>query len=516
MCYSKNMADFSFQQKQKQAQVQVLTQKQLQSINLLSYSAESLREEIYKVAQENPALIIKKDNIAGSSKTSTNISASGQLASDNFLAVIESTPDERKSLTEHLLEQFNVLKLNPSEQKLGHSLIYNLNDEGFYILAPDSLLDKNDLQETPEMLEKVIKIIQSLDPCGCCCANTFESLYIQAKQKENCPELALFLLDGHYKDFLDTTKPEKILRKIIYYKTQREKLFGDTEFTQKYPNLILTENEIEKAIKFIQTLEPYPARNFTTKATHYVSPDVYVEKLDNAFPKETKDDFSRGIVCTEHAVYKIHTAKDEEVEPQINPEFEHLLKDKNFSQQDKSKIEKKINEAKEFIDSLNFRQNTILLATEQIVKLQSEFFLKGPGNLKPLKQADLAKKLNVHETTISRMANSKYLNCEWGLFEIKYFFSNAISRTTSLTQSEVQEKARNAGTSENVLQSSDSVSRDNVLFQIKKILSEHQNDKKNLSDQNLSDILAERGIKIARRTVAKYRKLLNIESSYER
>ncbi len=510
------MADLSFQQKQKQAQVQVLTQKQLQSITLLSYSADSLREEIYKVVQENPALIIKKDKLADFSKTSAKISQNGQLASDNFMAALEATPDERQSLTEHLLEQFNVLKLSESEQKLGKSLIYNLNDEGFFILAPSSLLDKNDSLQTNEMLEKIIKIIQNLDPCGCCCANSFESLYVQAKQKENCPKLALFLLDGHYKDFLDTTKPERILKKIQEYKAQREKLFGDTEFTQKYPNLILTENEVEKAVKFIQTLDPFPARNFTNKDTHYISPDVYVEKLDNAFPQETKDDFAKGIVCTENAVYKVHTAKDVDLVPQINPEFEHLLKNKNLSQQDKTNLEKKINEAKDFLDALNFRQSTILLAAEQIVKLQSEFFLKGPGNLKPLKQTELAQKLKVHETTISRMANSKYLNCEWGLFEIKYFFSNAISRTTSLTQNEIQEKAKNAGTDEKTFQSSDSVSRDNVLFEIKKILSEHKDDKKNLSDQKLSDILAERGIKLARRTVAKYRNLLNIQSSYDR
>lgn len=516
MCYSKNMSDLSFQQKQRQAQIQVLTQKQLQSVKLLSYSAEDLREEILKVVQENPALVIKKDNFVSSAKTSQKISQSEQLASDNFMAALEATPDERESLSEHLLEQFNVLKLSESEQKLGKSLIYNLNDEGFFTLAPSSLLDKNDSKQTPEMLEKIIKIIQKLDPCGCCCANTFESLLIQAKQKENCPKLALFLLDGHYKDFLDTTKPEKILKKIQEYKTQHEKLFGDTEFTQKYPNLILTEKEVEKALKFIQTLEPFPARNFISKDTHYISPDVYVEKLDNISPQETEDNFPKGIVCTQTAVYHVHTAKDQEIVPEINPELKNLLKNTNLSQEDKINLEKKINEAKEFLDSLNFRASTILLATEQIVKLQSEFFLKGPGNLKPLKQADLAQELNVHETTVSRMANSKYLSCDWGLFEIKYFFSNAISRTTSLTQSEVQEKAKNAGTDEKTLQSSDSVSRDNVLFEIKKILSEHQNDKKNLSDQKLSDILAERGIKLARRTVAKYRNLLNIRSSYNR
>lgn len=516
MCYSKNMAGIGFQQKLKQIQVQTLTQKQIQSLTMLSYGIEDLQEEILKAVQENPALIIKKDKLADFSKASKKVSLSGQLASDNFMAALEATPDERQSLSEHLLEQFNVLNLNESEQKLGKSLIYNLNDEGFFTLAPSSLLDKNDPKQTPEMLEKIIKIIQGLDPCGCCCANSFESLYVQAKQKENCPKLALFLLDGHYQDFLDSSKPEKILKKIQEYKAQREQLFGDSEFSQKYPNLILTQREVAKALKFIQTLDPFPARNFLSKDTRYISPDVYVEKLVNSFPEETKENFIKGIVCTENQVYRVHTARNIEIFPQINPEFEHFLESEKLSEEEKANLQQKLEEAHDFLDALTFRQNTILFATEQIVKFQPDFFLKGPGNLKPLKQADLAEKLGVHETTISRMANSKYLSCEWGLFDIKYFFTNAISRTTSLTQAELQEKAKNAGTDEKTLQSSDSVSRDNVLFEIRKILSEHKGDKKNLSDQKLSDILAERGIKVARRTVAKYRNLLNIQSSYNR
>ena len=120
--------------------------------------------------------------------------------------------------------------------------------------------------------------------------------------------------------------------------------------------------------------------------------------------------------------------------------------------------------------------------------MQHEFFKKGPGNLAALKQKDVADILGVHETTISRMANSKYIQCQWGLFEVKYFFTNAVSDT----------------------------SKDQVLFQIKQILEEHKNDSKKLSDQKVADALAAKGINVARRTVAKYRAQLNIESSYNR
>ncbi len=509
------MADFNLRQKQGLSQQQNLTARQIQSLTLLSCDAESLREEIYKELEKNPALIIKKDNFTGNTKTTSKISADGEAASSNFMAALESAPDQRESLTEHLLAQFNVLPLNPGEKKLGQNLIYNLNSEGFHTLSPYSLLDKDDPLQTEECLQKVIEIIQKLDPVGCCCTNLFESLYIQAKQKKNCPKLALFILDGHYKDFLDSAKTEKILKKILAYKKEKENLFGDTEFTEKYPDLKLTESEVKKAVDFIKTLEPHPARNFFTTDTCYVAPDVYVEKVPNADPKEIKDNFEKGIVSTMNAVFYVHTAKENEVLTEINPQFEELVKSGEISKEDRISIEADIKKAREFIDSLIFRKNTILRATCCIVKIQHDFFLNGSGHLKPLRQIDIAKMIDVHETTISRMANSKYLYCEWGLFEIKTFFDTAISRSTSLTVQEAQKKAQNAGESVEE-QKEDFVSRDNVLFQIKQILNEHKNDKKNLSDQKLSDLLSERGIKVARRTVAKYRALLNIESSYSR
>ena len=228
-----------------------------------------------------------------------------------------------------------------------------------------------------------------------------------------------------------------------------------------------------------------------------------------------KDNFAKGIVSTPEAVFHVSTAKEGEILTEVNPQFEELVKSGEITEEDRLTIEADIKRAREFIDSLLFRQNTILRATCCIVKIQYDFFTKGPGHLKPLRQTDIAKMLEVHDATISRMANTKYLSCEWGLFEIKNFFDIAISRTTSLTPQEAQKKAQNAGESVEA-QKEDFVSRDNVLFQIKQILAEHKNDQKKLSDQKLSDLLSERGIKVARRTVAKYRSLLNIESSYTR
>ena len=123
--------------------------------------------------------------------------------------------------------------------------------------------------------------------------------------------------------------------------------------------------------------------------------------------------------------------------------------------------------------------------------LQAAFFEQGPRSLAPLRQKDVAELLGVHETTISRMANGKYVQCEWGLFEIGYFFTNQVGTDKSTSQT-------------------------GVKAEIEEILKAHEGDKKPLSDQKIADMLAERGIKIARRTVAKYRAALNINSSYSR
>ena len=156
-----------------------------------------------------------------------------------------------------------------------------------------------------------------------------------------------------------------------------------------------------------------------------------------------------------------------------------------------------VRSANDFMESLAFRKKTLLLACQQIVRLQKDFFEKGPRYLKPLRQKDVAAIINVHEATISRMANEKYLRCSQGLFKLSFFFTNAVGQNLPETE-EVP------------------ASKQGVMAELEKILEEQKDDKKALSDQKIADILLERGIKIARRTVAKYRSQLNIDSSYSR
>ena len=476
------MTRLEFQQRQIQSQIQIMSQKQIQALKLLAMNSKDLSEEIYKAAEENPALVITKDKANWDGTKISSATASGEEASENFQAALEAKADERESLQEHLLSQLNAMRLGATEKKLCEKLIYNLDAKGFYILAPISLLDKKDKLQTPGLLEKCIEIVRQLEPCGICVTNTEESLFVQAKQKENAPLLAIFILDGKLK-FLDPPRPEKVLQKIQEYLLEQKKLFANSQ-NEKYKNLNPTIQDVEKAIDFIRTLDPFPARNFSTKEIHFISPDVYVEKIQEDFQKNQIED---NIVTSGKNSWNVRLAKDNFPQISINPEFLKLAKS---NAKNSLSIKTEIKKAKDFLDTWEFRQNTLLKACIEIVRIQTDFFLRGQGNLVPLRQQDIADKLKVHETTISRMANSKFLQCEWGLFDIKYFFTNAASKKNK------------------------SISQDKAMSELKKILNSSAG--KKMSDQKLSEELEKLGIKIARRTVAKYRNKLSIDSSYNR
>ena len=329
--------------------------------------------------------------------------------------------------------------------------------------------------------------IQQFDPPGLCVKNMEESLFVQAKQKGNAPVLALFILDGKL-NYLDPPKIERISAKIKKHLADQQDMIGLTEASLRYTDFQLTDEAIEEALQFIRTLDPFPARDFSTTETHYVAADVFVEKTDskgNEIPKEgtliRDSEISLIVRMSNENIPQLAINKDDFTVPAATPADD--TKKKEIAQQ--------LQKAQEIIEALNYRQNTIARACCEIVRIQLEFFKKGPGHLVPLRLQDIADKLGVHETTVSRMSNSKYIQCDWGLFNIKYFFTNAASTKDG------------------------SVSRDNVLHHLKEII-ENNSEGKKLSDQKLAEALEKRGIKIARRTVAKYRNLLNVESSYNR
>ncbi|MCI1207990.1 MAG: RNA polymerase factor sigma-54 [Treponema sp.] len=526
------MAYYGLEQVQRNSQIQTqrMSQQQIMSLKMLAMNSQDLRAEIYKEAEKNPALEITEDLESTGIKTVKKVSsrlsdytrigrtsAAGETASDNFQDMLENRADASETLQDHLMEQFLLIKLTPSEQNLGKNVIYNLDDNGYHILAPVSLLDKKDPAQNAAMLDKILKIIQQLDPPGVGCTNLEESLYLQAENTGKASELALFILDGHL-DFLNPPIVSSIIRKIENFaKQQQQMIFQNLSdeksrrsfnFVQKIMETGIPAGDVEQALAFIRTLDPYPAHQFSSEKTLFIAPDIFVKKELLAVDQ---DDFSRNMVKADDGyVYRISFSRRSLPDVTVSPEFLAYNEKLKSGERKKASEEKKfisasVNSAKAFIANLEFREATITKAACAIVKAQKDFFQKGPRYLAPLREKDIAEKIGVHEATISRMANSKYLQCEWGLFPIKYFFTSAVPTTKSSCNS--------AGSGNTSLPSA---SKEAVKFEIAEILKAHDKDVKKLSDQKISEILAEKGIKIARRTVAKYRYELNIGSSYLR
>ncbi len=488
-------------------------QRQIQSLNLLAMGAEDLREEIYAQAEKNPALEIVDDDFESGVKNVHiknslasdyvrvgNASASGEEKSRAFQEVLESCPDERRTLYEHLMEQLSVADVSGEEYALCKKLIGNLDERGLFILAPDTLLDSS-RGETGELLEKCLSVVRNFEPSGICVANARESLLLQARQKGGANEAAFFLLDGHL-EFLDPPQAQKVLKKIQDFVKSQKSLFGgeDFSFAKKF-----SLSDAQEAIDFIKTLDPFPARNFSSDNANYIVPDIFVEKI----PASAEDiDFKKHEIPAEkNFSFKITISDKLIPRVKISPEFISAQKDSDFAKG-------AVNAASVFLDGLEFRTTTLANTAMAIVQRQLDFFKHGPGHLSPLRQQDVARAIGVHESTISRMALSKFIQCEWGIFPVKYFFTNALSVSPESDENAKDISQENSPL-HNAHPSPESISKESVKFEIQKILQERAGEK-SLSDQKIADILLERGIKLARRTVAKYRAQLDIKSSYDR
>jgi len=225
-------------------------------------------------------------------------------------------------------------------------------------------------------------------------------------------------------------------------------------------------DEIKEAVKVIGDLEPKPGRGFSGSQPIFIKPDVYIVRADDGFEILLNDDSMPNI--------------------RINNYYKKLLLSKDsLDKGDKAYLEDKLRSAVWLLKSLDHRNKTIYRVTESILNFQREFFENGVSHLKPLNLKDVAQELEMHESTISRATSNKYLSCSHGLFNFRFFFSSSLKTDTG------------------------SVSSTSVKDMIKKLVAE-ENAKKPLSDQKISEMLKSFNIKVARRTVAKYREELSI------
>ncbi|MFA6844476.1 MAG: RNA polymerase factor sigma-54 [Sphaerochaetaceae bacterium] len=239
---------------------------------------------------------------------------------------------------------------------------------------------------------------------------------------------------------------------------------------QVMKNLAIDEEELDALFDFLKTLSPYPGQAFSSGPQQFVIPDLSIHQ-DNG-----------------KLVLSMNNSSLPELT--ISPDFVDMEAQlKNHDKETKSYIQQQIRDANLLITQIQMRNQTLLKVGQCLLVEQKDFFLNGPKHLKPLTQKEVADQIGVHETTVSRISTAKYLDTDWGIIPIKQLFSNAVGE--------------------------EGQSKSSVKELVKEIIENYQGEKA-LSDQKISDMLKEKGVSVARRTVSKYRGELNIDSSFIR
>lgn len=448
-----------------QEQRLVLAQQQIQSVELMALPIVELREKIEEMLDQNPALevledpaVLSLDAAEGRRKeedawfeTSSDPGfvqrGSGPAESDEHRNFIEGVLSREETLQEHLLRQLQLQPIDEDLRRICEGLIRNLDDDGFHKQPPESIFEQDSPPGWPRRLPEALRLVQALEPAGSCTSGYLESLKVQISQLPGAPSCMISAVD--HLDLLERGK----------YAELAKKLGAPVE-------------EVEHCYELLRELSPFPGRQYAAAEIRYVVPDVQVIRKEGEF---------------------VIILNDEEIPVLgLSPFFMKLNGEKSTGMEARDFVRENLKEARWFISSINRRNHTLLRVSRAIVEFQRSFFSSGPKYLSPLTLKDIAEELGLNESTISRAANGKYMQTDWGIFELRYFFTNSISGTGS---------------------SGSQYSKEGVKEIIREILSQGQ---RGSSDQEIAGILAKRGISLARRTVAKYRKELGLESSYRR
>ena len=441
-----------------------------QSIKLMELPILDLREKIEEEVERNPALEILEDNTTVSldasprkeeyeyfeaSSDSGFVKSGGEAASEEQRRFIEGALAHPETLQEHLLWQLRLEPIDDDMRRLCELLIQNLDDDGF-LQEPVNILLKN---EEAEKVKKAVKLVQQLDPAGTCTANYQESLLVQAGLLQDAPKGIIQALS--HLELLERGKTAEVAKRM-----------GKAE------------EEVACIFEAIKELAPFPGRRFGSGEVRYVIPDIQVTKKEGEFV----------IILNEEEIPILG----------INPFFMKIVDavpgtggeagggKKKEDKPARDFAKENIKEARWFINSINQRNHTLLRVCRTLVEFQRPFFVNGPKHLAPLTLGDVAQELGLHATTVSRMANGKYVQTEWGIFELRHFFTNSITGTGS---------------------GGSRYSKEAVKEIIREIIESEQ---ARLSDQDIVGLLAKRGIALARRTVAKYRNELDFKPSFDR
>jgi RNA polymerase sigma-54 factor len=469
--------EFRLNQGLSQTLSQKMTPRMQQAIKLLQYNHMELSSHIEQALLENPTLESRtsedgasdgerkleertrkdaaeaQEQANGAGEDSFDWEAYLAQASDrprlssgpagfDELPPIETNLTYARTLTEHLLDQLAMIRCHADEHRAAEIIVHNLNERGYLDVDVETLAE--DLDFDLEVVEDGREIVMSLDPIGCGARDVSECLIAQAR--------VVYREDPLF---------EPILRDHLDHLSRRN--YGAIARA-----LGIEEEDVIAYHEDIRRLEPYPGRNFAGGDARYITPDVYVFRVG--------DDW--------------HIQLNEEGLPdlRVGRQYESLLR--KGSKKDREYIKERLDSARFLIQSIDRRRKTIRRVMESILKFQLDFFEHGVHHLRPMILEDVARDIEVHMSTVSRVTSGKYAHTPHGIFELKFFFSNAV---------------RQSGGDEDL-------SAESIKARLKQLL-DGEDRRKPLSDAALEQQLKKEGIEVARRTVAKYREQLGYLSS---
>lgn len=442
-----------------QSQKLIMTPELRQAIELLQFNSLELKEYIANELEENPMLeslnsgdefenldkytedkeidwkeyLEKYDDISYRPQVDKNIKEY------NYESFVSYDP----TLKEHLMSQLNLVCLGNKEWKIGENIVQNIDENGYLNIPLEDIAEY--MKCNIEEVEMLLNVVQTFEPLGVGARNLRECLLIQLRETKGIESYIITIIEEYLED-LGHNRIQKIAKEL---------------------NLDL--EQVQNACDYIKRLEPKPGRCLSGNCddVKYVTPDATIELVEGKFV----------VVLNETAGPRLN----------INNYYKEMMKKGG----DKNAVEflnGKFNSAMWIIRSIEQRRSTIKKVIDSILKFQMEFFLEGERSLKPLTLKDVAEDIEMHESTISRATNGKYVQTPRGLFELKYFFSSGL------------------------LGDDGDISSTSIKSNLKELIDKEDN-KKPYSDQKISEMLKSQGITISRRTVAKYRDELNIPSS---
>lgn len=476
-----------------------------QAIRLLQLSTLDLQQEIHQALESNPMLELienadEEENTSANSSSDSEISTNENPpkdSADNQDSVLASSEDSdwqeeiprdlavdsnwddiypsspagnqnydseqfdfesrnsaEETLQDHLMWQLNLTPMSESDESIAMAIIDAIDANGMLTVDLESLHSGFDPEIEIDEIVAVLHRIQQFDPIGVAYRSLSECLLIQLNQMEQ-PERPKIIENA-----------KLIIRDHI-------DLLGHRDYAQLMRKTKIKEAELGETIALVETLDPRPGSNIAPPSTTYIVPDIFVSK-----------DIESG-------KWKVELNPETAPKIRINNGYASLVKRADTSD-DNSYLRDNLQEARWFLKSLQSRNETLMKVAARIVEHQKGFLEYGEEAMKPLVLHDIAEAVSMHESTISRVTTQKYMHTPRGIFELKYFFSSHVS-------------TKGGG----------ECSSTAIRAIIKKLIAA-ENSRKPLSDSKITQLLEEKGINVARRTIAKYRESLSIPPSNER